>query len=106
MSKNCPDTFVELVTEKFNRSVIDSSMPSEWNKATVIPLLMPKLVATKLVDSYHTISLTSCVAKLIERVIKQRILTLLSDHIQIEWLGFLPGRGTTDVLVILNYNLE
>ena len=39
MLKNLPDSFVELLTELFNRSVIESAIPSEWNKAIVIPLL-------------------------------------------------------------------
>ena len=60
----------------------------------------------KLVDSYRPISLTSWVAKLIERVIKQRILTPLSDHIQIEQFGFLPGRSTTDALVRLEHLIK
>ena len=30
MLKNLPDTFVELLTEFFKRSVIESSIPSEW----------------------------------------------------------------------------
>ena len=105
MLKNLPDTFVELLTELFNRSVIESSIPSEWNKATVIPLLKAGK-DPRLVDSYRPISLTSCVAKLIERVIKQRILTPLSDHIQIEQLGFLPGRSTTDALVRLEHLIK
>jgi len=70
MLKNLPDSFVELLTELFNRSVIESAIPSEWNKAIVIPLLKAGK-DPKLVDSYRPISLTSCVAKLIERVIKK-----------------------------------
>ncbi|KAK2707976.1 hypothetical protein QYM36_015604 [Artemia franciscana] len=105
MLKNLPDSFVELLTELFNRSVIESVIPSEWNKAIVIPLLKAGK-DPKLVDSYRPISLTSCVAKLIERVIKQRILTPLSDHIQIEQLGFLPGRSTTDALVRLEHLIK
>ncbi|KAK2712772.1 hypothetical protein QYM36_011461, partial [Artemia franciscana] len=66
MLKNLPDTFVELLTELFNRSVIESAIPSEWNKAIVIPLLK-------------------------------------ADHIQIEQLGLLPGRSTTDALVRLEH---
>ncbi|KAK2716335.1 hypothetical protein QYM36_010788 [Artemia franciscana] len=105
MLKNLPDSFVELLTELFNRSVIESAIPSGWNKAIVIPLLKAGK-DPKLVDSYRPISLTSCVAKLIERVIKQRILTPLSDHIQIEQLGFLPGRSTTDALVRLEHLIK
>jgi len=56
MLKNLPDTFVELLTELFNRSVIESAIPSEWNKAIVIPLLKAGK-NLKLVDSYHPISL-------------------------------------------------
>ncbi|KAK2716480.1 hypothetical protein QYM36_006833, partial [Artemia franciscana] len=113
MLKNLLDSFVELLTELFNRSVIESAIPSEssssssseWNKAIVISLLKAGK-DPKLVDSYRPISLTSCVAKLIERLVKQRILTPLSDHIQIEQLGFLPGRSTTDALVRLEHLIK
>ncbi|KAK2703263.1 hypothetical protein QYM36_018248, partial [Artemia franciscana] len=105
MLKNLPDSFVELLIELFNRSVIESAIPSEWNKEIVIPLLKAGK-DPKLVDSYRPISLTSCAAKLIERVIKQGILTPLSDHIQIEQLGFLPGRSTTDALVRLEHLIK
>ncbi|KAK2723892.1 hypothetical protein QYM36_002301 [Artemia franciscana] len=105
MLKNLPDSFVELLTELFNRSVMESAIPSEWNKEIVIPLLKAGK-DPKLVDSYRPISLTSCVAKLIERVIKQRIVTPLSDLIQIEQLGFLSGRSTTDALVRLEHLIK
>ncbi|KAK2713018.1 hypothetical protein QYM36_011652 [Artemia franciscana] len=69
MLKNLPDAFVVLLTELFNRYVIESAIPSEWNKAIVIPLLK-------------------------------------ADHIQIEQLGFLPGRSTTDALVRLEHLIK
>ena len=97
MLKNLPDTFVE--------QLIESAIPSEWNKAIVIPLLKAGK-DPKLVDSYRPMSLTSCVAKQIERVLKERILTPLSNHIQIERLGFLPGRSTIDALVGLEHLIK
>ena len=37
---------------------------------------------------------------------KKRILTSLSDHIQIEQLGFVPGRRITDALIELEYLIK
>ncbi|KAK2711174.1 hypothetical protein QYM36_012376 [Artemia franciscana] len=103
--KSLPDTFVELLTELFNGSVIESAIPSEWNKATVISLLKTGK-DPMLLNSYRPISFTSCVAKLIERVIKQKYLTPLSEYIQIEQLGFLLGRSTTYALVRLEHLIK
>ena len=54
----------------------ESKCPQEWRNAIIIPLLKSGKDAGA-IDSYRPISLTSCVVKLMERIIARRLIYML-----------------------------
>ena len=82
-----------------NKSWTEGTVPSEWRRATIIPI--PKSGKDKrLLASYRPIALTSHIAKLAERLVLAR-LTYVSDQLQLvppEQVGFREGRSVEDSL--------
>ena len=66
-----PRALDELL-EIFNQSLSTASCPQVWRNAIIIPLLKAGKSAKDLA-SYRPISLTSCVVKLLERMIATRL---------------------------------
>ena len=62
-----------------NRSWRTGEIADSWRKATIVPLLKKGKPVNK-ITSYRPIALTSCIGKLSERLIKQRITALVEDH--------------------------
>ena len=69
-------------------------MPQIWKNVVIHPILKPGK-DHKDPASYRPISLLSCLAKLLERAIKVKIMKALKENIQIEQYGFCEGQNTT-----------
>ena len=81
----------------FNLSLTSESCPQIWRLAIIIPLLKAKKPASQL-GSYRPISLTSCIAKLLERMVANRIYHLAETN---NWIhpsqaGCRKGRSCED----------
>ena len=81
----------------FNQSLGSEMCPQIWRLAIIIPLLKAKKPASEL-GSYRPISLTSCIAKLLERMMANRIYHLAETN---KWIhpsqaGFRKGRSCED----------
>jgi Reverse transcriptase (RNA-dependent DNA polymerase) len=75
-------------------------VPQDWKEATIIPILKPnKHLSDPL--SYRPISLTSCLSKIMERFINNRINWYLETKnlLQRTQAGFRPGRSTLDHII-------
>ncbi|XP_050700378.1 uncharacterized protein LOC126987455 [Eriocheir sinensis] len=73
----------------FNMSFAAGCLPPPWKAALIVPI--PKGDGT-----FRPISLTSCVCKLLERVILNRLLYKLGDRLSPNLHGFMKGRSTSD----------
>ena len=100
-----PPTFLKELGHKaltellsiFNISFRKAECPQIWRNAIILPLLKSGKLASEL-PSYRPISLTSCVVKLLERMINDRLYHLaetrgMFNHQQ---AGFRKGRGCED----------
>ena len=74
---------LEELLDLFNRSFISGTVPQAWRNAVIIPLLKAGKSASDLA-SFHPISLTSCVAKLLERMVAERLYYQAEKH---QWLN-------------------
>ena len=63
----------------FNASWKNASVPQTWRDATMLPIHKKGKDKTK-ADSYRPISLTSCVGKLIERLVNNRLTWYLEKN--------------------------
>ena len=85
-----------------NLSFTDANVPQIWRHGVIIPLLKRGKPASN-IESFRPISLTSCVVKLLERMIAARLYTMAEEQ---NWLnnnqaGFRKGRSCEDQIIKL-----
>jgi len=91
----------------FCRSVSQNEIPTDWKRANVVPIF--KKGERGKVENHRPISLTSLVCKVLESIIKDRIVSYLegSRLIQDTQHGFRKGRSClTNLLDFLNFATE
>jgi hypothetical protein len=78
----------------------------EWRRATVIPILKLGKNPTN-TESYRSISITSCLGKILERIINKRLVYVLESRnlLPEQQYGFRKSRSTTDVLIIFQNHI-
>eukprot|EP01059_Diplonema_ambulator_P017982 TRINITY_DN3013_c0_g1_i8.p1 TRINITY_DN3013_c0_g1~~TRINITY_DN3013_c0_g1_i8.p1 ORF type:complete len:936 (-),score=211.40 TRINITY_DN3013_c0_g1_i8:107-2914(-) len=90
-----------VLLELFNLSFSTGRFPNVWRSSLVIPVLKQGKDPT-LVSSYRPISLTSCVCKLLERMIEARMTFLMDcpasgvEGLHSSQAGFRAGRSTEE----------
>lgn len=91
----------------YNKSWQEEKVPESWKISKVVPLLKPGKSPMQL-DSFRPVSLTSCISKVMEKMINERILwwqdmkKLLPESIA----GFRRGRCTMDCILDLVTDVE
>lgn len=100
--KKAPTVLLEEILILFNTSLISGSVPIEWKKGIICPILKPGKDSAQ-TSSYRPIAMLSCLGKLMERIIQKRLEFFLeSNHIfTANQTGFRKCRGTTDILATL-----
>jgi ribonuclease HI len=102
MIKNLPDNSSEYTLALFNRIWTEQMLPTSWKLSVVLPF-KKKDKDPKNINNYRPIALTSCLCKLMEKIVNARLVWYLetSDALAPEQYGFRKFRSTTDVLVRL-----
>ena len=87
------EVFLTIVNQSWKQSFV----PRNWRKATIIPIKKPGKPPGE-IGSHRPISLTSCVAKLVERMVKNRLYWWLETNKKLtpNQCGFRSKRSTTD----------
>ena len=89
------DQIAEPITVLFNKTVQSGILPTDWKRAFISPIY--KKGSRHLAENYRPISLTSIISKIIEKLVRDRVVKhllaekLLSD----KQYGFITGRSTT-----------
>ena len=88
---------LQKLLDLFNLSLESATTPQSWKNATIVPILKPNKPPSCL-DSYRPISLTSCIAKLFERILSERLYDLgeREGYFSSAQAGFRRGRGVED----------
>ena len=78
----------------FNISLAEMTVPEAWKEAVITAI--HKKGSRAQCDNYRPISLTSIVCKLMEKLIRDKIMKYMKDHklFSNKQYGFLPGRST------------
>ena len=81
----------------FNMSLSSGEIPSEWRTAIVTPVF--KKGNSQLVTNYRPISLTSCISKVLERIVRDQLYEHLmeNDLIPKKQHGFVNNRSRVTV---------
>ena len=101
--KEAGPALVGPLTTLFNISLRLSQVPDEWKRSVISPLLKGGNRDRQEAKNYRPISLTSCVARVMEKLLNEQILNYLQDQSLIcnEQAGFLPGQSTVTQLCFL-----
>ena len=91
--KNCSNQISVALEIIFKKSFNESEIPEQWREANITPLFKKgsKLVAS----NYRPVSLTSVCCKLMEGIVRDRIMNHLNDYdlISSSQHGFVPKRA-------------
>ena len=100
MLKRLHSTALSKVLTLYNKIWSCHRYPDSWRRATVLAFPKPDKNAT-VPSNYRPIALTSCLGKLMERVVNNRLMKYLESQSKINrhQYGFRPCRGTCDALV-------
>ena len=107
MLKNLPEEAKVFLLEFLNKVFLEGLFPEEWRLAHVIPILKEGKDPLD-PGSYRPISLTSCLCKLLERILNKRLVWCLEKQGVIDRTqsGFRKGRSTLDSLVALENKIH
>ena len=107
MIKKSHPSLQKNIMTLFNHIFLEECFPDKWRTSIIIPILKPNKNAT-LPSSYRPIALTSCLCKLLEKILNIRLMWYLETHnvITQQQSGFRCNRGTTDQLVMLSNDLQ
>ena len=105
--KMLPECALDYLLKVINRYWTQFLFPDMWSESIVIPFPKPGKDPSKS-SNYRPIALTSCVCKVVERMINERLTDYLDmtnafNEIQ---CGGRRHRSTTDHLVRLKHKLE
>ena len=83
------------------------TFPDVWHHAIILPFPKPGK-DTSYPDNYWPISLTSCLCKLLEKMINSRLNWVLqqNDDLTPTQFGSRPGRSTLDPLILLEDQIK
>ena len=103
MSENAKNVLLEIA----NQSLKENCFPSIWKKATIIPILKQGKHPKEL-GSYRPICLTSCLGKMLERTMKNRMTYLLETNktLRPEQAGFRRLRSTQDQVLKMTQEIS
>lgn len=101
MLRNLDDNSVERITEYFNELWTSGNLPSSFRHATVC--FIPKPGKPLMLENLRPISLTSCVGKLLERIIQVRVQEYMEENnlFTHQMFGFRRHLSTQDVFIQL-----
>ena len=107
MLKHLPDNLIILFLKIFQNVWSSGAMPEIWKQSIIVPILKQGKPRTDK-NNYRPIALTSHVAKLMERVILQRLVYFCEKNCIIphNQAGFRKGRSTIDHIVKLTTHIK
>ncbi len=106
MLKHLPPNIINQITNLANKSLRDCYLPSEWKTAQVT--MIHKKDDKSDPNNYRPISLTSCLGKLIERIMNKRLYNYIeSKNLLVpQQSGFRKERRCTDNLLFITQKVR
>ena len=105
--KKLPYDFINKLLVKLINKSINSGIPDIWKKATVT--MIPKKTAkSKNPSDYRPISLLSCLSKLTEKLVRNRLYHILEEKkvFAKQQSGFRDNRGASDNLLFFTQKIS
>ena len=105
--KKAPLQLLKDILNLYNQSLKTMDIPNKWKIATIIPILKPGKDGT-IITSYRPIALLSCIGKLMEHLVHNRINYFVQSNnlLQDSQYGFRKGLSTMDVLLRIEHTIR
>lgn len=105
MLKNLDDESIDFLTEKINEVWRRGQVPAQWKTAYTV--LIPKPGKAPGIDNLRPISLTSCVGKVAEHALLNRLKVHLetNDMYTHNMIGFRAGLSTQDAMKLIKHQI-
>ena len=96
------DDLLHILLQIINKSLLKQVIPLSWKIATVYPVY--KSGNRQIMSNYRPISVTSVASRIMERLIRNRIMVLLNDSnfFGDSQYGFRPNRSSEIALLVYN----
>ena len=103
--KKLPIEFKKIILDFFNKSITDGITPFISKQSTIT--MIPKRGLSSDIKNYRPISKTSCLIKLLEKIIQTRLLSYLNEKNIIikQQSGFRKNRQTRDNLIFMTQKI-
>ena len=100
--KHLPETTLKILVKLINECWKTDTFPDSWRQALVIPVPKPDKDLLYPIN-YRPIALTSCICKVVERMVNERLVWFLDKNniLSRQQYGFRKNRSTVDHLVRL-----
>ena len=100
--RHLPDITLKILLKIINENWNNDSFPDSWREALVIPIPKPEKNILYPVN-YRPIALTSCICKVVERMVNERLVWYLDKNgiLSRQQCGFRKNRSTVDHLIRL-----
>ena len=107
MIKNSHEKLKKHLLDIYNRIFTEKEFPDSWRTATIIPIPKPDKDHSN-PENFRPISLTSCLCKLLEKMINSRLVWFLEREQCLDETqsGFKRNRSTTDSIVQLTCDAQ
>ena len=107
MIKHMPACALRVLLRLYNCIWVAGQLPEAWKKAIVIPIPKPGKDTSNPVN-YRPIALTSCLCKILERMVNSRLIWYLENHNYITpyQSGFRKYRTTLDNLIRIETHIR
>jgi hypothetical protein len=101
--KNLGEVSRSFMLDTFNKSWRERVCPQTWKDVVIVPIFKPGKPEGQL-DSYRPIAFTSCLAKVMERMVGKRLQHLAESHgmLNSDQFGFRPQQLTEDQVIKLS----
>ena len=95
--KNLADELTTPLLYLFNMSLGNGTFPERWKSSYLIPIF--KSGAKSDIRNYRGIAIISCIPKLFESIVNEKIFQQIKNQITTKQHGFYKGRSTTSNLL-------
>ena len=98
MMSDSGEVGVSVMVELCQRMLDGKGMPDEWQTSVLVPIFKGKGYVRNC-NTFRGVKLLEHVMKIVERVLERKIRKLVNTDLM--QFGFMPGRGTTDTLFVV-----
>ena len=100
--KNISSQYEDFLLHLINRSWKEETIPDRWKMALMVPILKPGK-ESHWVQSYRPVSMLSCVSKVLEKLVGERMKWYIEKHrlLSDSQVGFRAMHSTYDSLTVL-----